>query len=164
MTEMLVFMLGAGTLVTCSLAVVFAKNPLRSALALICALCASAVLYVMLDASFIAAMQVLVYAGAIMVLIVFVVMLLDLGTQQERSPPQFGLIKLLGVGSIAYVGYRMVSAMQALMLGSGVAVDGSVKHIGILLLTDYLFGFEAISVMLLVAVVGAVVLGRKRLT
>lgn len=156
---------GAGIgLVIMSLLVVIARSPLRSALALIAALCMQAVLYILLDASFVAAMQILVYAGAIMVLFLFVIMLLNLRPDAQRRPAYVALGgKVLGGGAVAYMAYRILQGLVG-SRGVGQAVDGSVKHIGVLLLTDYLFAFEAISVLLLVAVVGAVVFGMRKLT
>src|SRR5262249_1035174 len=122
----------------------------------------SALLYVLLDAGFVAAMQVLVYAGAIMVLFVFVIMLLNLGSEASR-PAYLSVAKVLGSGACVYLGVRVAQDVRVLMGAAGKPIDGSVAAIGRLLLTDYLFGFEAISVLLLVAVVGAVVLGLKRL-
>ena len=167
MMETIVFGIGAAGLVVSSLAVVLAKNPLRAALYLIAGLCSAAVLFVLLEASFVAAMQVLVYAGAIMVLFVFVIMLLNLGPDDGSKPAYLSIAKLLGSVSVLYVGYRMAAAAIDLPGPAAKAIDpsfGSVKSVGVLLLTDFLFGFEAISVLLLVAVVGAVVLGLKRLT
>ncbi len=167
MIETIVFGIGAAGLVVSSLAVVLARSPLRAALYLIAGLCSVALLFVSLDASFVAAMQVLVYAGAIMVLFVFVIMLLNLGPEEGAKPAYLSIAKLLGTVAMAYVGYRMAAAAMDLPGPAAQAVDpsfGTVKSIGVLLLTDFLFGFEAISVLLLVAVVGAVVLGLKRLT
>ena len=160
MMETVLFYIGAVGAVVGALAVVRAKTPLRGALWLIVTLCAVALLYVLLDASFVAAMQILVYAGAIMVLFVFVIMLLNLGPEARARPASLPLSKVLGVLASAYFVWRIIHAVAA---GGSRAVDGSVKSVGTLLLTDYLFAFEAISVLLLVAVVGAVVLGLRRL-
>jgi NADH-quinone oxidoreductase subunit J len=161
--ESLSFYLVGGGLVAMALCVVLARSPLRSALSLIVALCLQAVLYVMLDAPFVAAMQVLVYAGAIMVLFLFVIMLLNLGPDAVRRPVYLAVSKVLGAAATVYVVAR-VFTLALVGHGPGKAVDGSVKHIGNLLLSDFLFNFEAISVLLLVSVVGAVVFGLKRLT
>jgi NADH-quinone oxidoreductase subunit J len=161
--ESLSFIIVAAGLLAMALCVVLARSPLRSALALIVALCLQAILYVMLDAPFVAAMQVLVYAGAIMVLFLFVIMLLNLGPDAVRRPAYLAVSKVLGTVFTGFVVYRMATlALEE--HGPGRAVDGSVKHIGNLLLSDFLFNFEAISVLLLVSVVGAVVFGLKRLT
>lgn len=163
MIEDLMFYLASGTLLLSALGVVMSRTPLRGALSLIVSLCSLAVLFVLLSASFVAAMQVLVYAGAIMVLFVFVIMLLNLGPDATTRPTFVSASKIFGGLAIAYFVMRMM------FVSTGVqeqwrTVDGSVKNIGVMLLTNYVFGFEAISILLLVAVVGAVVLGLKRLT
>ena len=162
--ESIVFVIMATTLVAMAMCVAVARNPLRAALALIAALCAQAILYILLEAPFVAAMQILVYAGAIMVLFLFVIMLLNLGPDAIRRPAYLAISKVMGALATAYLVLRIAYA-TVLPTGSiGRPIDGSVKAIGRLLLTDYLFSFEAISMLLLVAVVGAVVLGMKRLT
>ena len=162
--EDVIFGITSALMLLMSVLVVWARSPLRSALALICSLCCAAVLYILLDAQFVAAMQILVYAGAIMVLFLFVIMLLNLGTEARRPTVSVAMgAKLLGGGAVAYFSLRLLeTSVQS--RGPGRLLDGSVKHIGNLLLTDYLFNFEAISVLLLVAVVGAIVFGLKRLT
>jgi NADH-quinone oxidoreductase subunit J len=160
--ELGLFVVGAAGALLSALAVVLAHSPLRAALYLIASLCSVALLFILLDAGFVAAMQVLVYAGAIMVLFVFVIMLLNLGTVGGR-PAYLSLSKVMGGVAVGYLSWRVGEAALAIGSGEGKAVDGTVKSIGTLLLTDYLFGFEAISILLLVAVVGAVVLGMKRL-
>ncbi|MBI5507689.1 MAG: NADH-quinone oxidoreductase subunit J [Deltaproteobacteria bacterium] len=161
MIEIVLFYVGAVAAILGAAGVVLARTPLRGALWLIFTLCAVAVLYLLLEAPFVAAMQVLVYAGAIMVLFVFVIMLLNLGPEAGARPAYVSVAKASGLLACVYLGWRLVAALS----GSGQkAVDGSVKNIGVLLVTDYLFAFEAVSVLLLVAVVGAVVLGLRRLS
>jgi NADH-quinone oxidoreductase subunit J len=154
------FYAGAAGAVVSALLVVLSRSPLRAALWLIATLCCVALLFLLLDASFVAAMQVLVYAGAIMVLFVFVIMLLNLGPDASARPAYLSVAKVLGTGAAVFFTVKIVVSVTG---GPGRPVDGSVKSIGTLLLSDYLFAFEAISVLLLVAVVGAVVLGLKRL-
>lgn len=164
MIAAILFYIAAAGLVASALGVVLSKSPLRAALRLIVALCCLALLYVLLEASFVAAMQILVYAGAIMVLFVFVIMLLNL-QPGSRGQSYLSTAKVLGSLAAAYLFYVVArGALGNDGTGGGGVLDGSVKNVGRLLLTDYLFGFEAISIMLLVAVVGAVVLGLKRLT
>jgi NADH-quinone oxidoreductase subunit J len=160
--EAFLFIFAAAGALSTAVMVVLARSPLRGALYLIASLCSVALLYVLLEAGFVAAMQVLVYAGAIMVLFVFVIMLLNLGPATAR-PAYLSLSKITGATAVGYLSYRVGDAALAVGSGAGKPIDGTVKAIGTLLLTDYLFGFEAISLLLLVAVVGAVVLGLKRL-
>lgn len=147
-----------------ALMVILAKSPLRSALSLIVTLAFLALLYVLLDAPFVAAMQVLVYAGAIMVLFVFIIMLLNLQQGAAGRPAYLSIAKTLGTAASLYVFYAVLRGTGAVSGAAGQSVDGTVRNIGRLLLTQYLFGFEAISILLLVAVVGAVVLGLRKLT
>lgn len=149
------------------------RSPVASALWLVVTLFATAVMYVLLDAHFIAAIQVLVYSGAIMVLFLFVVMLLNASQENtadwDRSHPlrqpavaRFGgLLALLLVVQLAW------ALLSARGLGGPVAAQGdvetvsSVRVLGRVLFTDYVFAFEATSILILVAMVGAVVLARR---
>ena len=165
--ESLGFILAGAGLLTMASQVVLQRSPLRSALALIATLGFQAVLYVLLSAPFVAAMQILVYAGAIMVLFVFVIMLLNLGDDASARPAYLALSKVLGVAALAFLSVRLASLALRDGRAPGIpepAVDGTVRHIGELLLSEYLLGFEVISLVLLVAVVGSVVLGQRRAT
>lgn len=164
MTEAVLFYIGAAIAIVGALGVVTARNPLRGALSLIVSLCGVALLFLVLNASFVAALQILVYAGAIMVVFIFVIMLLNLGPDAGARPAYLAISKVLGTLAAAYFAYRIASDVVG--LGDPKPMPegfGSVKTVGTLLLTDYLFAFEAISILLLIAVVGAVVLGLKRL-
>lgn len=149
-------------LVAGALGVIMARSALRSALCLIVTLSSLAVLFGLLDAPFVAAMQLLVYAGAIMVLFLFVIMLLNLGPDTPERPRYLAMSRVFGGLGVAYLTVHTVTA-ALVDPAVGRSLDGSVKHIGALLLSDALFAFEAISMLLLVAVVGAVVLGMRRL-
>ncbi|HMJ33905.1 MAG TPA: NADH-quinone oxidoreductase subunit J [Baekduia sp.] len=144
------------------------RNPFYSVLALVSHLVALAALFLLLRAEFIAAAQVVVYAGAVMVLYVFVVAYV--GGQAEPVRPAGG--PGLRIGSILFSGALAVELLIA-VLGSGLkAIDsqgapyspgfGTPASIGELLLTRFLFPFEAASILLLMAAVGAVVLARRR--
>lgn len=162
--DIFIFVIAAAGLIVSSGAVVMARSPLRSALALITTLVFLAILFVLLDASFVAAMQVLVYAGAILVLFVFVIMLLNLqpGTHRQRY---LSVSKVLGGLAALYFAARIAEGAYryGIPAGPGLAVNATVRVVGQLMMTQYLFAFEAIGVLLLVAIVGPVVLGLKRL-
>lgn len=139
------------------------KNPVPAALWLVNVMFALAGLYVMLDAPFVSAVQVLVYAGAIMVVFVFVVMLLNLGHQglsDLRSIPA-----RLGAG---FVGLALLANLLVLRreqlptLPLAAASDNVVQPVATSLFTDYLVAFELTSLVLLVAVVGAVLLAKRK--
>jgi NADH-quinone oxidoreductase subunit J len=148
------------------------KSPVAAALWLVNTLFCLAALYVMLDAQFIAAMQVLVYAGAIMVVFLFVIMLLNLGHPSDLADARSLGWKLAG----GLVGLALLAEVFALTksrlperlvlipgtVAAEVARDGAIAPIARPLFTDYLLAFELTSILLLAAIVGAVVLGRRR--
>ena len=146
--------------------VVFQRHALRSALWLIVNFFAVAGIYLLAHAEFIAAIQVIVYAGAIMVLFLFVIMLLNL-----REPEAEVKFMHLGqkVGGIVLAGFTLllvVYTITKVALPGGKAAPpglGNTESIARLLFTDYLLPFEVTSVLLLVAIVGAVVLAKSRL-
>jgi NADH:ubiquinone oxidoreductase subunit 6 (subunit J) len=159
------FFIAAISAIIGAIGVVTLRNPLYSVLALVCHLVALAALFLLLRAEFVAAAQVVVYAGAVMVLYVFVVAYVGGGDEIAAGSslrilgPVFALalaIELL----IAMLG----SALQGIK-GDGAQYKlgfGTPAHIGRLFLTDYLFPFEVASLLLLVAAVGAIVLARRR--
>lgn len=161
--EELTFAALAAVVVTMALSVVLAKSPLRSALALIVVQCTLAGLYILLDAPFVAAMQVLVYAGAIMVLFLFVIMLLNLGDDAMPEVSYWGVGKIMGSVAMAALCATVVQASVSRLLPTA-PVDGSVAQVGAMLLGQHLFAFETVSVLLLTAVLGSIVLSLKRLT
>ena len=154
-----------------------ARNPLYSALMLVATFCCVAGLYVLLVAHLVAVLQVLVYAGAIMVLFIFVIMLLNL-QPHELKPARLTPARLLGAAAALTVVSRLVAIVwegaQALPAAdltrpvahsaAGEAIEyGTVRHVGQALFTDWLVPFELVSLLLLVAIIGAVVLAKKRL-
>jgi NADH-quinone oxidoreductase subunit J len=164
--QVLFFIAGTGALAG-ALGVVVARNPFYSVLALVVHLLALAVLFLLLHAEFIAAAQVVVYAGAVMVLYIFVVAYI--GGADEPLRPEGGMVNSFGPLFAAAIGAELciafvASGLEALDtrgadLGAGF---GSPGQIGQLLLTRFLVPFEAASYLLLVAAVGAVVLARRR--
>lgn len=149
-----------------ALMVVFHRNPMVSIIFLIVNLLCVAVFFLLLQAQFLFAIQMILYAGAIMVLFVFVVMLLNLRQGEEIRPG--GRIQVaLAVGG----GLVMVAGILRALRGRSFQANaytggfwagfGTAEDIGRLLFTDYLFAFEAASVLLVVAMIGAVVLARR---
>lgn len=144
-----------------------AKSPVVSAVSLIFNFFMLSGLYLILNAQFIAAIQILVYAGAIMVLVIFVIMLLNLG-KEEPVIKAFNLRKILAVIFVAIMitQFAMIfllnkSGMKYLAANS--ATQSTVQSVGKALYTDYLLPFEAISILLLAAIVGAIVLAKRKL-
>ena len=160
------FALFASVLLASALLVILHRNPVSSALFLVLAFCSLAGIYIMLGAEFVGMVQIIVYAGAIMVLFLFVIMYLSLGHDIESGLPT----KLRrGIGWV----------MGAVVLGEALAltarrvapgpteplppvVQGNTQAIGQALYTRYLFPFEITSMLLLVAIIGVIVIGRGR--
>jgi NADH-quinone oxidoreductase subunit J len=155
-----------------ALAFVTRKSPVSAALWLVSVMFNLAALYVMMDAHFIGAIQVLVYAGAIMVVFLFVVMLLNLGHPSEIADargkwPVFVAV-LIGIALVAELGAVSRSSVAwkfAVPAGFNAEQMGKYGAVGTVarpLFNEYLLAFELTSVLLLVAIAGAVVLGRRR--
>ena len=164
--QVLFFVAGLGALAG-ALGVVILRNPFYSVLALVGHLIALALLFLLLHAEFLAAGQVVVYAGAVMVLYIFVVAYI--GGSDEPLRPEGGPISAFGPLFALAIGIELCIAFVASGLKAldtrGAELPGGVGEpasIGELLLTDYLVAFEAASYLLLVAAVGAVVLARRR--
>ena len=161
----LLFILFAGLAIGCGLAVVAQRNPLYSAISLIGVFISLACLYVMLAAPFIAAVQVIVYAGAIMVLVVFVIMLLNVEQEEHRRTRLKFLLPVavaLSAVLIAEVAFILVSVQEFRVNPTSVPSDLGLTHsIGAQLFTRYLLPFEITSILLLMAIVGAMTLARR---
>jgi len=141
----------------------FSRNPVTSAMFLVLTMVFLSGLFVLLHAFFLAAVQILVYAGAVMVLFLFVIMLLDLKAEEQRKIKVFsaGLGTAAVAGLLGLIGLSIWNGSAA---GTGpLHVEGSTFNLGQLLFTDYLLPFEIVSVLLLVAMVGVILLSKKDL-
>lgn len=170
--ELVVFWILAVASVAGALAVVlppFGRNPLHAAIALLITFTCLAGLMILLSAHLVAVLQILVYAGAVMVLFVFVVMLLNL-RRQDLMGYRVTAWKVVGVAAMlalsVKVGIVMTAGLGAFDNAGAAAVVGNdfggVREVGRSLLTTYLVPFEATSLLLLVAIVGALVVARRR--
>jgi NADH-quinone oxidoreductase subunit J len=161
----LLFLLFAAMAVGSALALVTQRNPLYSAISLIGVFISLACLYVMLAAPFIAAVQVIVYAGAIMVLVVFVIMLLNVEQEERRTGRLKFLVPVavvLAAVLIAEVAFILVTVQDfSVTPASGASNVGLTHSIGSALFTKYLLPFEITSILLLMAIVGAMTLARR---
>ena len=152
-----------------SLLVVTGKNPVHSVLWMLVLFVHMAGLYLFLNAEFLAAIQIIVYAGAIMVLFLFVVMLLNLRTEekefrlQTQWPTSLVTAVLLLVVLVSILGKITVLPELGKYSIAAIQAEGSMMTIGKVLYTQYLLPFEIASILLLVAIVGAVVLAKKRI-
>jgi len=161
------FFIFAATAVITALLVIFSRNTIYSALFLVMTLFSVAGIFLLLEAFFLAAVQVIVYAGAIMVLFLFVIMLLNL--QKETKFFSFSNPRLLLVSlfSVVFLGFIFTLIAGSVNLSDSRPESytglGSVENIGITLFTTYLLPFEITSLLLLVALVGAVLLSKRSL-
>ena len=156
------FVLGA-LLIASGITVITHKNPVVSAIALVFHFFMLAGLYLNLHAEFLAVLQILVYAGAIMVLVIFVIMLLNLG-DEEKLKEKFNYRKLIAVifGFILVLQFAIIyTTVVGSFPGSQNSV-GSPEVIGHDLFNNYLFPFEAISLLLLAAIIGSVILAKRK--
>jgi len=163
--ETVVFWILAVPLLVAAAGVVVARSPVSAAMSLIAAFFFMAGIYVLLTAHLLAFLQVLVYAGAIMVVFLFVIMLLTVADQQfERAKVRFiqvaGVVGVLGLLAVVISAIRELGPTPMRPVG---ADFGTVKAVGHILYTQYLLPFEATSLLLLVAIVGAVVVAKQRI-
>jgi len=163
--DVILFLIFALIAVVCAINVVVQTHPISSALSLVGVMGSLAVLYLLLGAEFIAAAQIIVYAGAIMVLFIFVIMLLNAGAETKRGRSY--MVQLTGVplliaflGLTAWFVQRMYGA-EGVRFGG--FQGGSPQQIGKTLFTTYLLPFEITSILVLIAIVGAIVLARKEI-
>jgi len=173
MPDTLLFYLFATVAIGASALVIGQRNPMYSIMLLIASFGALSALYIQLDAPFVAMAQVVVYAGAIMVLFLFVVMLLNApqedAAEWDRTHPlrrpgvaRFGaLLAGLLIVELVWAFVRVNDANAAVAARGDVAEISSVRSVGRVLFTDYVFAFEATSILILVAMVGAVVLAAR---
>jgi NADH-quinone oxidoreductase subunit J len=162
----LVFFVCAGIAVLGALLLILAKEPIHSALALVLVMISLAVLYLMLGAEFIAAVQVIVYAGAIMVLFVFVIMLLNAGSEERTDWSKIAKYAgvPLGMFLLIYLAFWMFgSAIGRETANGSVATTYSASTVEMskMLFKQYVFPFEATSVLILIAILGALVLAKR---
>jgi NADH-quinone oxidoreductase subunit J len=157
------FVLIAAVAVTAALGLVLKRNPIHGALFLVVNLGSVAVLYLTLGAEFLAAAQVIVYAGAIMVLFVFAIMVLIPGKEETGPDPRRPWrILALPAGALLFAQLIIVVGAVRRSATPAATVPGTVEAIGRLMFTDYLFPFELTSVLLLAAMVGVLLLARRR--
>ena len=168
--EMVLFVVLGAIAVIAALGVIIARKPIYSALSLLVNFCSLAGLYLLLNAQFLAAVQVIAYAGAIVVLFLFATMLLGGGEESANLKSQISKTYLaiaLAFVLLVEVGYVFLSGTlsgpQGYDTPEAIANLGNVQAIGKLLFTNYLLPFELAAVLLLIGIVGAVVLAKKKL-
>lgn len=165
MTENLFYFLASLTLL-CALMVVISRNPVHSILFLIITFFTISGHYILLNAQFLAAVNIIVYAGAIMVLFLFVIMFLNVSKNSEQEVRTSALTKIAGTIAGGMLFVVMIAALKDAELTVSSAENynsqiGMVESLGKVLFSEYLLPFELASVLFLVAMVGAVMLGKK---
>jgi len=168
MAEVVIFFVVAATAIVAALGVVLARNPVHCALLLVTVLVGIAVLFILQDAQLLAAVQIIVYAGAIVVLFLFVIMLLGVDREETLRDPlriQRPAAIALGVIALAEVlflaGHHWATGAESVrgkLHGSGA---GNVETVARSIFTDFLWPFEVTAVLLVIAVIGGVVLARR---
>jgi NADH-quinone oxidoreductase subunit J len=165
--DAILFFVFAAIAIGCAINLVLQSHPISSALSLIGVMGALGVLYLLLGGEFIAMAQLIVYAGAIMVLFIFVIMLLNAGA--EPPGPKAKYLKFLGapllvllLGLVGYFVQTQMGATELVKFGSK-SDFGSPAAVGMSLFTQYLLPFEVTSVLILIAILGAIVLARKEI-
>ena len=158
------FFLFAGLAIACAISLVYHKNPLYSAISLVGVLISLACIYVSLAAPFIAAVQILIYAGAIMVLVVFVIMLLNLDEDKPLNRLRYlyalgGIMGLVLLAQTFFIFYAVHQTPNKLASPDDTA--GLTQNIGRAMYTEYLLPVEVVGILLLMAIVGAVMLSRR---
>lgn len=164
MASDVLFFVFAGFAIACAVSMVYHKNPLYSAISLVGVFIALSCIYVTLAAPFIAAVQILIYAGAIMVLVVFVIMLLNL--DEDKRENRLGFLYAIGGGlglillaQTFFIFYAVMRAPQQAVNQAETA--GKTMSIGQAMYTEYLLPVEIVGVLLLMAIIGGVVLSRR---
>lgn len=161
-----VFFACAALAIAGALLLIISREPIRSALALILVMISLAVLYLLLGAPFIAAVQIIVYAGAIMVLFVFVIMLLNAGVEERTNWSKMAKYAGLPLALMLLVEIAqwLFRAPIGAAIANGAGAPGpaaSTAELSLALFQQYLFPFEATSILILIAILGALVLARK---
>ncbi len=164
MASTVLFFLFAGFAIACAVSMVYHKNPLYSAISLVGVFIALSCIYVTLAAPFIAAVQVLIYAGAIMVLVIFVIMLLNL--EEDRPLNRLRYLYAVGGGLGLILVVQTFFIFYAVMRAPKQAVNtevtaGKTLSIGQAMYTEYLLPVEIVGVLLLMAIIGGVILVRR---
>jgi NADH-quinone oxidoreductase subunit J len=156
----LVFLVLAAMAVAGAMNLILQRHPIHSALSLIVVMVALAGLYLLLDAEFVAAVQIIVYAGAIMVLFVFVIMLLNAGAEERTDFSRMAHYAGIPLAAILLVvlAYRVARASAAMVAQP--TAEQATRELSMLLFRSYMFPFELTSILILIAILGALVLAK----
>src|SRR6202521_1520181 len=160
---LIIFFVLAAMCVTGAISLIFQRHPIHSALSLIVVMVSLAGLYLLMGAEFVAAVQIIVYGGAIMVLFVFVIMLLNAGVEEHAN-----LSKLAGIAGIpltvalaGFIAAAIARSGEAVQAAAQTGAVSSTRGISTMLFKDFVYPFELTSVLILVAILGAIVLAQR---
>jgi NADH-quinone oxidoreductase subunit J len=164
--EIVLFYLFAALIIVSALAVVAMPNPIHSTLSLIVTLIGVACLFALMKGHFLATVQIIVYSGAIVVLVLFVLMLLNIKEEVRGNLPYFSIAMLLTFSAIliALLAPLFIEGFSELPLAvkNGSAIEGTVENLGMVLYEKFYFPFELASLLIMAALIGAVMIGRSR--
>jgi NADH-quinone oxidoreductase subunit J len=159
--ELIIFIVLAAMAVAGAISLIVQRHPIHSALSLIVVMASLAGLYLLLEAEFVAAVQVIVYAGAIMVLFVFVIMLLNTGLEERTNFSHMARYAGLPLGAALLVVLTFHAARASAAMEAAAPVEQATRSVSLLLFRDFAFPFEFTSILILVALVGAMVLAKR---
>ncbi len=159
--QMAIFLVLAAVAIAGAVNLILQRHPIHSALSLIVVMAAMAGLYLLLDAEFVAAIQVIVYAGAIMVLFIFVIMLLNAGVEERTNLSHIARYAGLPLAALLLLtlAYRIARASAPLVAQP--TPEGATRQLSLLLFRDFAFPFELTSILILIGMVGALVLAKR---
>ena len=163
MVHLILFLIFAALCVGGAINLLVQRHPINSALSLVLVTGSLALIYLLLGAEFVAAIQVIIYAGAVMVLFIFVIMLLNAGAEEETKGSRVAILLgvpglILGLSTATWVLATRYPGPGSVIIGQ---LHGTAPGMGRLLFRDFLLPFEVTSVLILIAIMGAVVLARR---
>jgi NADH-quinone oxidoreductase subunit J len=163
MLHLVLFLIFAALCVGGAVNLLVQRHPINSALSLVLVTGSLALIYLLLGAEFVAAIQIIIYAGAVMVLFIFVIMLLNAGAEEETKGSRVAILfgvpgLILGISAAVWVLVTNKSSLGSVAIGQ---LHGTASGMGRLLFRDFLLPFEVTSVLILIAIMGAVVLARR---
>jgi NADH-quinone oxidoreductase subunit J len=161
--QLAVFFILAGLSVLGAVSLIFQKHPIHSALSLIVVMVSLAGLYLLLGAEFVAAVQIIVYGGAIMVLFVFVIMLLNAGAEERTNISKMAAIAgiPLTVALAGFIAAAIARSNETVQAAAQTGAVASTKGISNMLFKEFVYPFELTSFLILVAILGAIVLAQR---
>lgn len=161
--SLLVFMVLAALAVLGALSLILQRHPIHSALSLIVVMVALAGLYLLLGAEFVAAVQIIVYGGAIMVLFIFVIMLLNAGAEERTNLSKLAGFPgvLLAVALMIFIAFTLYHSNAPVLAEAHSGAMASTRTLSTMLFTEFVFPFELTSFLILVAIIGALVLAQR---